>query len=90
MGPNIPLLHLVPQPPMCSIHILTLLQTLSDVLGLISNAHRVMKIELLVWNLGQGELFMFTIHHQLCWAPGLLNLREIKSGSKQGASGSLL
>ena len=61
---------------------LTFLQAFPDMLGLITHAHSICKIELLSWGWRQWELLMLPLHHQLCWAPaGVEELRkEIRGG----------
>lgn len=51
------------------LHILTLSQALPDMLGLISHACSICKIELLAWGRGQWELLMLSLQYQLRWAP---------------------
>ena len=65
------------QPPTPVLHMLTFLQAFPDMLGLITHAHSICKIELLAWGWRQWELLMLPLHHQLCWAPaGVEELRE--------------
>lgn len=51
------------------LHILTLSQALPDMVGFVSHACSICKIELLAWGWGQWEFLMLPVYHQLCWAP---------------------
>lgn len=54
-------------------------------LGLITHAHSICKIELLAWGWRQWELLMLPLYHQLCWAPaGVEELREEIRGGPTG------
>lgn len=54
----------------------TLAQAFPDMLGFITHARSIGKVEFLVWGCRERELLMFPLHHQLCRAPaGIKHLR---------------